>query len=136
MQVNVIGSEVQKTAVNGKSWSLEASQKLERDISLRMNQGHFNIRLVQPGDNLIRIAAALSHRQVVPPEIDDFSWRNIPVVYLGDSDQIRAQRTDNPNYTLLNAWTIHPGQYVAWADVGEVLVADRLDVLVPQPLKA
>ena len=129
-QINIIGSEVKKVAPEGQKWALGPSEKLQRDIADKVDSQKKNIRLVQEGDNLLRISAGLS-QATVRPEND--SWKLIPVEYLGNSERIEEQKSKNPYLNLCGAHLIHPGQYVAVLSMsGRVLVADDVELLKPR----
>ena len=129
-QINIIGAEVRKEALAGQTWALGPSVKLQNDIAARVDAQKKNIRLVQEGDNLLRISAGLSQATVTP---ENESWKLIPVEYLGSSSRINDQKIKNPSLNLGGANLIYAGQYVAVLSMnGRVLVADDVELLKPR----
>lgn len=128
--INLIDSNVQRasTAV-GLDGSPEASQKLTKDIAARVERKKINIRIVQRGDNLGRIAEGLSRGEVKSLEEDGSSWEHVPVVYLGSSPRIQQQKEDNKDCTLIKAIFIYPGQYVSFSK-GRVYIGDTVEQIL------
>jgi hypothetical protein len=105
---NIIGPEVQRNKnPAGFDWSKEASENLAASLAKKINPLSLNIRYIQPGDNLGRIAEGLSLREITVEK-----WGEIRAEYKGDSDEIRKQIQQNLSCTLKEASLIYPGQYV------------------------
>lgn len=114
-------------APEGQKWALGPSIKLQEDIAAKVDEQKKNIRLVQEGDNLLRITTGLSQTAVKP---ENETCKLIPVEYLGNSTRIEEQKANNPCLNLSGAHLIHPGQYVAVLGMsGRVLVADDVEIL-------
>ena len=149
-KVNIIGSETYiKNCSPSERWSLKVSEEQAEKIASGVRQGVINMRLVQAGDNLGRIAEGLSegHIQLQPEESSKplatiRSWTTIPTqaaqgwkktaviyVYGGDlpSSNLKSQAEENRNRTLYEANRIFSGQYVGLTRDLKVVIGDDQD---------
>ncbi len=123
--INYIGDSVRKT--NPKDWTPEASKQLAADIGSKVLANHINVRIVQQGDNLGRIAEGLSRGEI---QLKD--WKTIQVIYLGDTNRLNEQKSKNPSMVLMDAGLIHPGQFVVLKDSSHLLLAERVEQILNQ----
>jgi hypothetical protein len=129
--INIIGEDVYRfNNAQGKlDWSLPASQALAQRIMDKIDPKAINVRFVQQGDSLGRVAEGLSGRSIKRVEEGGEGWDKVDVIYRGTSSQIQEQQKDNPSRLLVTANKIYPGQYVCLRD-GRVIVAFKLDELL------
>ena len=122
---NFIAEEVRKLPTENP-WSAEASKKLAKDIEAKVDPLKINIRIVQKGDNLGRIAEGLSREAIKLAKEGGAGWEGVQVEYLGESDQVTAQKKENPSKTLDTASLVYSDQYVLLWDNTHLVVADTL----------
>lgn len=120
---NFIATEVRKEP-SEKFWSEEVSVALAKAITAKVDPNKINVRLVQYGDNLGRIAEGLSSGVITPKGMES-GWDKVDVEYLGESGEITRQINGNPTKKLVTASLVFPGQYVVLKDKTHLVVADR-----------
>lgn len=131
LECNLI--EVTKTIPPGVSaWDASVSQKLAEDIAARVDPLKINIRAVQSKDHLIPIIVGLSQGKLLPKTRGgDGAFENLPVTYLGDSEQIQKEKAGNPDQLAVKANLIEIGQYVALnREMNRVYIGDNVQQIL------
>ncbi|HUD01121.1 MAG TPA: hypothetical protein VMR37_02225 [Rhabdochlamydiaceae bacterium] len=121
--------EVQKEIPpGGSAWAREVTRKLAIDIAEKVDPLKYNMRKIQPKDNLLPIVIGLSRGTLLPGER---TLEQLPVTYLGDSETIRKEKALNPNFKVISANLIEVGQIVFLTkDHSHVFIADRVEQIL------
>lgn len=129
MQLNLIGKETVCKYDPPYCWSPKCRQELAKEIASRIDPLKKNIRIVQPKDNLGRIAEGLSCGRIKLKEEGGEGWETVTVDYIGTSARILEQKSSNPKATLIGASLIYPQQFVYLKNDKVIVVADSIESL-------
>jgi hypothetical protein len=131
LECNLI--DVPKTIPSGVSaWDLGVAQKLAEDIANKVDPLKINIRAVQPKDHLIPLIVGLSQGKLLPKTRGgDGTFEQLPITYLGDSEQIQKGKAGNPDQLAIKANLIEFGQYVALnREMNRVYIGDNVQQIL------
>lgn len=146
-RINIIGRETYlKSCSKEERWSSAVSEQQAEKIASGIKEGVINIRLVQEGDNLGRIAEGLSKGRIqlqkdeslkplvnrpwtTIPIQEAQGWKETTVAYVCkrgvSDDKLLEQAENNRDRTLFNAGIIHKDQSVALTGDLKVIIGSN-----------
>jgi len=136
-EVNLINDP--KEIPSGVSaWDTEVSRKLAFAIAAKVDSQKMNMRIVQPKDHLLPILVGLSRGALrTEKQGGNGALEKLPVVYLGNSEQIQEQKTKNPEHLAIKANLIQVGQVIFLApDYSRVFIADSVQDILQETVSS